>query len=711
MYIKPISEFINDSEIVGAGGIADILAHETNCDNDFEQNSWRNSLPALAKVLKNLPESIKDECEIALEAGYCSDERADAVIIGRNSEHPVLVIIENKQWSHLSNYEPTGDMCLNDLYHDCKYVEQPCYQVSHYKYILDNTNGYVQDNNVSVYTAVFMHNASEYERERQVGPFDPRFDTVLKENPIFVGENGMNNILGLNISEYIQEKINGGTRGLAEAIYSSERKESDLYRNAIANLFGNRESLMRLLDDNQIAIFEEIKQRIFEYRDEKTVFIIKGDPGTGKTFVAAALIAYLYNQEVNGRKYSVKLRLKNRDPKKALRRMGMPDGAVKSSLLNDTNQYDCLICDEYHRMLEQVWKNKDNKDNIGAIIGKSNVSVFFYDSKQRVHIDDYVNDERIINKARESGISGENIIERTLEYQHRCLESDHFMQLMDRILYEPQRGLEGIAPFTEDETYIVRMINSPREMFFKIKELNDNRSEGMNGSRVLAGKGRTNGVDWKWMDDEDTWNTRKTIGPFRNDADKYVWNKSNYTDTDSFASNDASVNLVGCLDTSQGLDFEYVGLIFSPDIVYDAHNNSVRIDLNGHQQGDPNLRIVQNRNKEELLKTIIRNTYRVLSSRGAKGCFIYCCDEGLQNYLGTLIPTMNVDVPDDYVTYPSDTVPSNTVNVMYIGNRNNRSFHKPDCEYAPRKLEKRIEFTSRGEAFFAGYKPCGTCKP
>ena len=55
---------------------------------------------------------------------------------------------------------------------------------------------------------------------------------------------------------------------------------------------------------------------------------------------------------------------------------------------------------------------------------------------------------------------------------------------------------------------------------------------------------------------------------------------------------------------------------------------------------------------KELMKILIRNTYRVLASRGEKGCFIYSCDENLQRYLGTVIPTLHVEVPDDYMVYP-----------------------------------------------------------
>ena len=31
--------------------------------------------------------------------------------------------------------------------------------------------------------------------------------------------------------------------------------------------------------------------------------------------------------------------------------------------------------------------------------------------------------------------------------------------------------------------------------------------------------------------------------------------------------------------------------------------------------------------------TIIKNTYRTLMTRGMKGCYVYCVDKGLQEYL------------------------------------------------------------------------------
>ena len=37
---------------------------------------------------------------------------------------------------------------------------------------------------------------------------------------------------------------------------------------------------------------------------------------------------------------------------------------------------------------------------------------------------------------------------------------------------------------------------------------------------------------------------------------------------------------------------------------------------------------------------IIKNTYRTLMTRGMKGCYIYCTDEGMKKYLASRLETM-----------------------------------------------------------------------
>lgn len=47
---------------------------------------------------------------------------------------------------------------------------------------------------------------------------------------------------------------------------------------------------------------------------------------------------------------------------------------------------------------------------------------------------------------------------------------------------------------------------------------------------------------------------------------------------------------------------------------------------------------------------------------------------------------------------------------IYIGNKNSKKFHRPDCHTLPAE-KNRVELSSREEAINNGYSPCGNCAP
>lgn len=48
----------------------------------------------------------------------------------------------------------------------------------------------------------------------------------------------------------------------------------------------------------------------------------------------------------------------------------------------------------------------------------------------------------------------------------------------------------------------------------------------------------------------------------------------------------------------------------------------------------------------------------------------------------------------------------------YIGNKNSRKFHRPDCQWAQKIAPYNwVYFKTRDEANSAGYVPCKVCKP
>lgn len=97
-----------------------------------------------------------------------------------------------------------------------------------------------------------------------------------------------------------------------------------------------------------------------------------------------------------------------------------------------------------------------------------------------------------------------------------------------------------------------------------------------------------------------------------------------------------SVSEAGCIHTSQGLEFDYVGVIIGDDMRFE--NGQVITDYTKRAKTDQSLKGIKKlakENPEEAQKVadqIIRNTYRTLMTRGQKGCFVFCTDPELKDY-------------------------------------------------------------------------------
>ncbi len=106
---------------------------------------------------------------------------------------------------------------------------------------------------------------------------------------------------------------------------------------------------------------------------------------------------------------------------------------------------------------------------------------------------------------------------------------------------------------------------------------------------------------------------------------------------DAFAISETSVNEVGCIHTSQGLEFDYVGVIIGDDMRYE--DNHIVTDYTKRAKTDQSLKGIKKLSKEnpeeanKRADEIIKNTYRTLMTRGMKGCYVYCTNEGMKQYL------------------------------------------------------------------------------
>jgi len=84
-----------------------------------------------------------------------------------------------------------------------------------------------------------------------------------------------------------------------------------------------------------------------------------------------------------------------------------------------------------------------------------------------------------------------------------------------------------------------------------------------------------------------------------------------------WASDPGGIEQVGCVYTAQGFEFDYIGVIFGRDLRYDARS--------GAWVGDPSVsrdHVVKTRSGARFTDNV-KNAYRVLLTRGMRGCYVY----------------------------------------------------------------------------------------
>jgi hypothetical protein len=92
-----------------------------------------------------------------------------------------------------------------------------------------------------------------------------------------------------------------------------------------------------------------------------------------------------------------------------------------------------------------------------------------------------------------------------------------------------------------------------------------------------------------------------------------------------WAYDDGGVNQIGCIYNAQGFEFDYVGVIFGPDLVYVPEAAEWKGDKTKSHDA------VVKRSGDRFTQ-MVKNTYRVLLTRGMKGCYVYFMDKNTENF-------------------------------------------------------------------------------
>ena len=579
--------------------------------NEFR--AWENSLEYMYKVLND--EEIPQDAGIAIEYNIPqTSKRVDFLISGYDEKnHSNVVIVELKQWDKITSIDSMDALVETYTGNAVRQVVHPSYQAWSYAMLITDYNQAVQEGNIDLHPCAYLHNYRRIAND----PLDEfQYKIYLEDAPAFT--RGQVDELRAFIKKSV---VKGDNKELLYRIEHGKIKPSKSLQESIAKMLkGNKEFVML---DEQKVVYEEILRasRKSMEDDKKRVIIVQGGPGTGKTVVAINLLSQLTNEEQFCQYVSKNSAPRNVYQKKLkgeLRKSSVDNMFKGSGVYTEASDgiVDTILVDEAHRLNEKSGMFQNLGENqIKEIINAGKCSVFFIDESQRVTLNDIGSVEEIEKWA---GMYDAEIIHMELISQFRCNGSDGYLAWLDNVLDIRETAnwdMEGID-------YDIQILDSPHDMQRIILERNQTSK---NRARILAG------YCWNWIK-EGANNTNVhdiQIGDFG-----ISWNLKN---TSTFAIDETSVNEAGCIHTSQGLEFDYVGVIIGDDLRYE--NGKIVTDFTRRAKTDQSLKGIKTMYKENpqkalvLADEIIKNTYRTLMTRGMKGCYVYCVDKQLAEYL------------------------------------------------------------------------------
>ena len=577
-----------------------------------ELNSWRNSLKEMYITLND--SNIPSDVGVAIEYNIPqTSKRVDFLISGYGKDNKGnVIIVELKQWEKLQAIEGQEAIVETFTGGANRRVVHPSYQAWSYAALIKDYNEYVQDADIELHPCAYLHNYPRVEND----PLDAKqYKEVLADAPAFTY--GQRDALRNFIKKSIITGDNEDT--LVKIEHGKIRPSKQLQDSISGMLKGNKEFIML---DEQKVVYENILSLSTKCQKDgkKRTIIVEGGPGTGKTVVAINLLA-----ELTKRNQFVQYVSKNAAPRtvygyklKGTMKKSSVDNLFKGSgcyTEAPMNSVGTILADEAHRLNEKSGMFQNMGENqIKEIIHASRCSVFFIDESQRVTTSDIGSIAEIEKWAEREN---SEVIKMELVSQFRCNGSDGYLAWVDDVLQirdTANYDLEGID-------YDIRICDSPKEMEHIVIEKNRIR----NRARILAG------YCWNWPKD-----TRNDVNYHDIKIGDYgiSWNLDG---GDAFAINPDSVHEAGCIHTSQGLEFDYVGVIIGDDMRYE--NGEIVTDYSKRAKTDQSMKGIKGLAKDDpekasqLADEIIKNTYRTLMTRGMKGCYVYCTDSELAAYL------------------------------------------------------------------------------
>jgi DUF2075 family protein len=579
-----------------------------------EVRSWNRSLPALAN---DLVDAGLGDVEMLMEYRLpLSDKRVDVVLAGHHPEtnDHSYVLVELKQWSEAESWEEDPTMVLVSHQPGGPKLH-PVLQVRDYCSYLGDFVSSVTDPAKQLRGAAYLHNA-----------YDPAvrdlFDLPADDHGQLFTAQSRGTFL-----DFLRSRLApvSGADSADHLLRGKARPSRQLMKVAATEV---KERTQFTLLDEQHTAFRAVLHAVERAHesDHKTAVIISGGPGSGKSVIALSLLGQLFRDGISTLHATGSKAFTTTMRKVAGKRNKRVQDLFKyfnSFMAASPNQFEVLICDESHRIRETSANRytkaelRTGRPQVEELLAAARVPVFLLDEHQVVRPGEMGTVETIRQHAEAKGYAVHHV---DLAGQFRCGGSALYEQWVLRLL--------GLAPggptaWTGDEGFGLRMATSPAEMDAALRPLLD---QGYT-ARLSAG------YCWPWSKAENDRPLKKDVRigdwerPWNSRLNRWL---PGVPPSALWATEEGGFDQVGCVYTAQGFEYDWSGVILGPDLVF----RDGRLVIDRIANRDPAL---GKKASDEESDALIRNTYKVLLTRGMQGTVLYSTDPETQEFLTSLI--------------------------------------------------------------------------
>lgn len=593
-----------------------------------EIRSWEDSIPRLAKLLEP-PEFYNFLILIEMNMKV-TQERADYILLGGNTNDPKGLIIEVKQWSKIGfayNERIVSVFQNKETHHT-----HPIRQAENYKGKLLSFSDIGSKINWSC--AAWLPNMGREGintlRSNKHIPESGKERIFGTENHAELRRCIESHLLPASLNHDFAQKLSEAPASQTSHLFEYIAKHADEI------ITGNFQSLCHhgfAMTEEQEILFARILDSI--EKGEEKLFLVQGQAGSGKTLMALHLLLRLGTTQK-----SVGLGVRSPNLLKVLRKIlnAGPDDRISrlvryifttgtdytSGLINDREDqsYDVIICDETQRIQEK---------HIPDLLKLAPILVLFLDENQCIN----PKDDGTVKSFKELKGSKE-CIPYTLENPIRCRGGRAYHKWVEELITRSIKQPSSTKEF--QKSYDLRILSSAEDLITALEEKRKANPE--NQVALIASYTESSGykpyterighnLESKWGHYKDCslsipWIDWKSKGK---DGHVEYWLEKQSNHLNSVAS------IYGC----QGFEADYVGIIWGRDYIYRKGKGWILGDPKHCY--DTGYNLVTRKNEKQWCNnaiTYLQNRYRIFLTRGIKGTYIYFEDEETGEYLKRL---------------------------------------------------------------------------